>query len=364
MRIRKWVRVVLCATMIAISTGLNGQSINATCSTGWDIFVPKKGDGHRYGPSIIINSDKSIDLWFASTGGEGSWDWIRYRRSVDGGKTWSVETVVLKPTPKSADRMSVCDPGVIKLGDYYYMGVTAVYDDKGRHNYIFVARSLTPAGPYEKWNGHGWGGDPQPIIRYSGPKDAWGAGEPHFVSRDQCLYIYYSWTNSPAFPAGEKPKKIINQIRVATAPVDDPNWPAKIAERGIAFDCTGGKEEGGEGASDVKYCDSLGKFIAVSIAGHFSPSSYVALRVSADGLRFGAPMKITENIKSWSHNIGISGTAEGHFNVDDNNFIAYAYSEPPGFSWGFWHTFLNPLSISMDSGSPSPNPVKIGVGPN
>lgn len=61
-------QVVLCAIMIAISTGLKGQSINATCSAGWDIFIPQKGDGHHYAPSIIINGYKSIDLCFASTG--------------------------------------------------------------------------------------------------------------------------------------------------------------------------------------------------------------------------------------------------------------------------------------------------------
>jgi hypothetical protein len=349
-------QTIFCTTMIVVGAAF-GQAIKATTLKGWDIFIPQKGDGHRYGPSIIINSDESVDVWFASTGGEGSWDWIRYRHSVDGGQSWSVETVVLKPTPNSADRMSVCDPGVIKLGDFYYLGVTAVYDDKGRHNHIFVARAQSPTGPYEKWNGHGWSGDPQPIIRYAGPKDAWGAGEPHFVLVDRLLYIYYTWTNSPAFPAGDKPKKIVNQIRVATAPADDPNWPGKITERGISFDCLGGKEEGGEGAADVKYCDTLGKFMAVSIAGHFSASSYVAMRFSTDGLHFGKPIKITENIKSWCHNIGISGTAEGHFNPDDNNFIAYAYSAQEGLSWGSWRTFLNPISISMNESCEQPSPV-------
>jgi hypothetical protein len=342
-------QTIFCTTMTMVGAAFS-QEIKATTSEGWDIFVPRKGDGHRYGPSIIINADKSVDMWLASTGGAGTWDWIRHRHSVDGGKTWGTETVVLKPTKDSQDRMSVCDPGVIKVGDYYYLGVTAVYDDKGRHNHVFVARSQSPTGPFEKWDGHGWGGAPQAIIRFAGSKDAWGAGEPSFVVHDQLLFIYYTWTNSPAFAEGEKPVNVINQIRVATAPANDPNWPGQTTERGIAFECIRGKEEGGEGAADVKYCPALHRFFAISIAGHFTDSSYVALRTSTDGFTFSAPLRITENIKRWGHNIGISGTAEGHFHPDDMNFISYAYSADGGLSWGFWHTFLNPIAIHTISG--------------
>jgi hypothetical protein len=229
---------------------------------------------------------------------------------------------------------------VIKIGDYYYLGVTAVYDDKGRHNHIFVARSQSPTGPFEKWNGEGWGGEPQPIISFEGLPDAWGIGEPSFVLHDQMLYIYYSWTNAPAFPGAAKPDMIICQTRVATAPADDPNWPGKITLRGIAYD-----RGDGEDSADIKYCDTLGEFIQISTASRFSDSSYIALRTSTDGFNFSEPLKVTENIKPWCHNAGISGTPDGHFNPDDENFISYAYSADGGLSWGFWHTFLNPISI-------------------
>ena len=37
---------------------------------------------------------------------------------------------------------------------------------EGLCNQLYVARSKNPNGPFEKWNGNGWGGDPAPIIYY------------------------------------------------------------------------------------------------------------------------------------------------------------------------------------------------------
>lgn len=34
--------------------------------TGWDIYT---GGQYRYGPSIIVNKDGSVDAWFAAPGG-------------------------------------------------------------------------------------------------------------------------------------------------------------------------------------------------------------------------------------------------------------------------------------------------------
>lgn len=87
---------------------LAGQAASDV-SRGRVIFDPTKdGHGYRYGPAMIINPDGSIDAWFASPGGKGKdgkyqWDWIRHKRSADGGKTWSAETVVLRATASSAN---------------------------------------------------------------------------------------------------------------------------------------------------------------------------------------------------------------------------------------------------------------------
>lgn len=302
-------------------------------SQGWLIYSHGGKDGYRYGPSIIINPDKSIDIWLASPGIPEQWDWIRHRHSIDGGKSWSEEAVVLQPTPNSPDRMSVCDPGVIKFGGYYYLGVTAFYDKKGRGNGIFIARSKYPIGPFEKWNGHGWGGIPKPIIEFTGSEEAWGAGEPSFVLKGDTLYVYYTRSDR------SKDNKVIDHTRVATAPADTENWPTKLTFRGIAYN-----REKAEDSADVKYIDAFGKFIALATADRFTPSSYIIYRESHDGIHFSKPQKLRTHIQPGCHNMGISGTPEGHINLSDENFIAYAYQDKNG-KWTRWDTFLNPITI-------------------
>ena len=140
------------------------DSLNITIDTadeGKVIFRSSEGY-YRYGPSIIEYEDGSYDAWFSAPGNSSTqWDWITYRHSDDG-ENWSKEKTVLKPTAGSADQCSVCDPGVVFFDGYYYLAYTSTddYRHKGTNNSAFVARSKKPQGPYEKWNGKGWGGKP------------------------------------------------------------------------------------------------------------------------------------------------------------------------------------------------------------
>ena len=104
---------------------------------GYDVFAPREGKtwGYRYGPSIMQYGDGRIDAWFASPGGGGvEADWFTYRHSDDYGRTWSDETVVLSPTPDSMDLFSVCDPAVILIDGWYYMGYTVDIRNPNTHN--------------------------------------------------------------------------------------------------------------------------------------------------------------------------------------------------------------------------------------
>ena len=328
-----------CLTVGAVTP--DPATIKAT--DGWVIFDPTKdGQAYRYGPSLIINPDGSIDAWFASPGGKGNdgsdqWDWIRHKHSADGGKTWTPENVVLKATEGSRDKISVCDPGIIKMDDWYYLGVTAAEDPKGMCNEVFVARSKSPIGPFEKWNGSGWGGAPQPILPFREPTDVWGLGEPSFVRKGDTLFIYYTEISRDA--AG----KSINRTLVATAPATDPNWPAKVTTRGSTFE-----RDEAEDSADVKYVDEFKAFVAISTAKRLTPESYINVRWSTDGLQFSSPSHLTANIKPICHNVGVSGTPEGHLDLKQNNFISYAFADGsrPGGSWAFWHTFFNPITFS------------------
>ncbi|MBR6552674.1 MAG: exo-alpha-sialidase, partial [Clostridia bacterium] len=86
-------------------------------NTGNNVYVPAKKQNYvyRYGPSLIRNADGSIDAFFSAPGIFDEWDYIFYRHSPDGGKTWTTEKSVLAPTPDSADFYSCCDPGVVKF---------------------------------------------------------------------------------------------------------------------------------------------------------------------------------------------------------------------------------------------------------
>ena len=259
---------------------------------GYDIFAPLDGKwGYRYGPSIMYYPDGSIDAWFATPGTSGEWDWFTYKHSDDNGATWSKEVVVLRPTPDSMDHYSVCDPGVVYFGGYYYLGYTStiVSTNGGINNNVFVARSTNPDGPYEKWNGTGWGGDPQPIVYFDEADSQWGAGEVSFVVVDETLYIYYQWV------CGEG-----RFTKVSTAPATN-DWPAHMTYRGFGYMATGSQD-----SCDVVYIEDIGKFVAFSTYERFSANSGIALFESDDGIHFKQADIIRTNIAQFCHNMGIS----------------------------------------------------------
>ena len=157
----------------------------AVTDNGYEIYQLSTAQtwGYRYGCTYLYNDDGTIDAYFACVGTiAGEWDWISYRHSPDGGKTWTNEKIVLTPTQGSMDHFSNCDPGVVYFNGYYYLGYTSTLNSEGFCNNLFVARSKNPDGPFEKWNGSGWGGyEPQPIVYYDQNYTSWGIGEPSFV---------------------------------------------------------------------------------------------------------------------------------------------------------------------------------------
>lgn len=297
---------------------------------GEDIYSLTKdmGAGYRYGPSIITNADGSIDAWFAGPGGHGEWDWIMYRHSPDGGKTWTDETAVLKPTPDSPDFYSCCDPGVIKIGEYYYLGYTSTVHPDGIINDVFVARSKYPEGPYEKWNGNGWGGKPVPIIEYDGDQTTFGAGEPSFVHLGDSVYIYYTWRDGT-----------VNQTKVCIADATNENWPSTMEYKGVAMVY----KDGACDSADVKYIEDFGKFVAVNTVDRFTEESSIGVYVSDDGLTFVPSYTLKTNISHCCHNCGISSRSNGHIRLEDDVFIAYAY----GDQWAYWPTRMHKIEIAL-----------------
>lgn len=323
-------------TLLCTASTYAGFSLEVSTQPGWDIYTPESaGYRYRYGPSIIINPSGSINIWTAAPPEGTGWDTIRYKKSTDGGLTWSTESVALSPTSGSSDARSVCDPAVVYFGGYYYMGYTSTQNSKGLENEVYVARSRYPDRGFEKWNGSGWGGNPQPFIEFTGLSTSWGAGEPSFVVKDGTLLVYYTWLDAT------------RTTRVASVSASDPNWPANLTYLGTAaVNNSNGSSSTQEDSMDVKYIDEYEKFIGVTVNNRFSADSCIRIWESDDGLIFTPSSEITLNTQDWAHNAGISGGLDGHINLNANNFIAYAYSPNNGVTWGNWATYLNPITIS------------------
>ena len=311
-------------------------SLFRLANKGWDIF----SGTYLYGPSMIINEDKSIDCWLAGTlGYSGEVDVGVYRKSYDNGLSWTPDVAAVRPTCCSEDWHWTCDPGTIKIGDYYYITYTSILWAGGVDNNLFVARTKDPAGTcIEKWGKDGWGDEPKPLVAFDGPKGAWGAGEGSMVVVGDTLYLYVTWAVNTF------------ETRIYTADATSENWPATLQFRGTAYR----HDSLGEDSADFKYIDAYKCFIGVATGNRFSDDCYVHVNVSYDGLYFRSEVRLKHRsegslIESGIHNMGISGDAHGHIDIFSQQFIGYAYT-PEGGGWGVWSLRFAPvLFIGSDN---------------
>lgn len=288
-----------------------------------------KKEGQSLRAFVLFDSKKIMQYW----------DQVSYQHSSDGGRTWTPEKMVLKPTRKTRDEYSVCDPGVAFWNGYYYCGYTSTENAGGIENHLYIARSTSPEGPWEKWNGSGWGGDQiAPVVEYT-RKGGWGIGEPSMVVKDNTVYLYYT------SDSGEPTTCLV------TAPADDENWPGKVESKGTVI-----RKSPGSDHCDVKYVDAARRFLAVNTAKRMTKDAYIQMWQSEDGIHFepigdGRMQGII--FPSGLHNCGLSGDARGHIDVNRQQHIAFAYGlDANGNSaWAAWSTFLQPITIECDAQS-------------
>ena len=310
--------------------------------TGYDVFAPVN-DGkqdYRYSPSIMLDDKGGIDAWFASPGdGTDEYDWITYRHSDDNGNTWTDEKVVLAPTPFTADLLSICDPDVFYYDGYYYMGYTSTIDknQKGLCNSLFLARSKNPDGPYEKWNGQGWGGAPVPIVYFNGIEIGWGCGEPSFVILDDTIYVYSTRDSYSGVPDRVR----VTEIR--TGDLTDPMWPAHLTLKGhagVRNDYPDDKNYvySDSDSWDVAYLEESHKFVAINTNRRFTEDSCIVYYESDDGISFERVSELNTNVYAGCHNSGIMSDRYGHIKKGDPILIGYAYSGSGESKWGVWAT--------------------------
>ena len=298
---------------------------------GYDIYqLPESQDwGYRYGCTMLYGDDGNVDAYFACVGTDGQWDWISYRHSDDDGKTWSNEKIVLTPTKGTTDALSCCDPGVVYFNGYYYLGYTSTLNVDGTCNNLHVARSKNPDGPFEKWNGNGWGGDKvEPIVRFEYNYSDWGIGEPSFIELNGTLYIYFTQQYSSQ-----------NYLMVATADARNENWPSTLEVKGVGAEVS-------TDSLDIKYIEEWGKFVGVATGNRMGSSSYLAIYESNDGLIFNLCDAVREGTYPALHNAGLSSRRNGHIKMKEDEErlrVIYAY----GTGWGQWNTRVQNINLVL-----------------
>ena len=188
----------------------------------------------------------------------------------------------------------------------------------------FVARSPYPDGPFEKWNGSGWGGDPEPIIFYDGGKDNWGIGEVSFVLDEEDLYIYYSYIDVRDTYIG----------LCKADPTDD--WPATIRDKGAVL------YQLDHDSVEIVYDENRESFFAFSINGRLLEGSKLVMYESKNGKDFHEVASVKEGIEDYAHNLGVSKSEKGWIDSSDELLIGYAY----GKKWGSWDTRFQYIRFS------------------
>ena len=253
-------------------------------------------------------------------------DSFAYFHSGDGAQSWTKERDVMFGTEGSEDSWSICDPGVSHFGGWYYIGYTSAKGEPGVFNHCYLARSRSPQGPWYKWNGSGWGGEPVKVVEFTGDSSHWGIGEPSIVVKDNTIYLYHSYVT------GEH-----RETRVLTAPVGE-NWPAQLVAHGTAFDQSG---LSGSDSADVKYVEDYGLFYAFHTYNRMTSLSKIAVWTSTDGLNFIYQGDMKGEFMGGMHNMGVSGDDQGHIRLSRQQYVAYAFTG--NGSWGNWNTRFAPM---------------------
>lgn len=289
--------------------------------------------------AAINSSTPFLDVTF--------WDQVKYRHSDDGGQTWTEPTVAFQPTYDARDHFAACDPSLVKIGEYYYLTYTGTETNDDYLNNIYLARSKSPVGPWEKWswnsgNGH-WGHYCDPLVSFDGPSNQFGIGEPSMVYKGGKLYFYYQLVQGTSR---------CTKVTVVDNVANDPQWPLKVyslheatqPKHSVAFvQSPGFGQIGSSDSSDIKYCDSDGNFYAVFTYDRFSAASKIALMKSSNGVNFSYVGDIAGPLVPELHNCGMSGTPEGHFSFDKPQYIAYAQGGIDSGNWGAWPSYWHTL---------------------
>lgn len=339
------------------SRGFEATSLDdATSSAGFVLSASSKADqgvlgllidsrsygyGYTYGPSMMTMPNGQTFVYACSSGtGDNDWDWIRITSTGDF-RSAEGATTLIRPRAEG----SACDPSVVQANDgYYYMFYGGLI-----HNIqtlMFVARSTTPWGPFERYSQDGhWRVDSataQPVVGpfhatpdKDGRQDFYGAGAPSVVYKDGNFYMWY------VDDTRDYPNK--NQGIFLRTSVDAINWTAPI-ETNAKY-------------GDVKWDPNTQTWVNFALEDEFTPRARVVVRFSKDAVRFTEPIEVCAAgscLGYGANNIGAASDVHGFLmshdvklgygaNYDLNACDIYA---PGADCWGRWNLYASGFSIA------------------
>ncbi len=213
-------------------------------------------------PSVVRLDGQTTGMWFCARSGANPAQ-IGYKTSVDDGRTWNGGTSYsLFPSEGSLDRLGVCNPSVVRFGQYFYMVYESEYPQGNPR--LFVARASADAAAaegwrrwrWEKWTGAGWQWNGAPAeLKIPNPV----AADPSLVVLDDRLYVFYRESVGSG---------VDHSLLVKTAPLIE-SWPSQLSSARQVL--TYGRTVSG---LDVKW-DEAGKgFTALGVDGSGLPVGF------------------------------------------------------------------------------------------
>lgn len=285
------------------------------------------GDVHvqRYDNYFPVDGSLDAKLCYDATDiRSGSCNNTIYYQNSTNGTDWVAPLRTMTGDYGGGDQTFCHYPSVVKAGEYYYC---VYFGAVPEHYNMCIARSKNADGPWEKWNGEGWGGKAKDL-RIGGYIGKY----PSVLIKNNTVYIYsfsYEYDENEGI------------LRLVTAPLGE-NWPAQLADQG---ELTNVMVPGGINQKfTVKYCDDINEFVGTATKGVGDGKFETYVWESADGKNF-TMVGTIPGLDEAANDVQFSGNELGHLDVTKPQYLGYYHG-----AFAAWSAAAAPLTISGQSG--------------